>query len=130
LSASAYSCFLGKSFADPEKATVLIDNRTNARIPYQFKWGADGQWKDYILEGGYYRTHRKKYISTGVPPPYIKFRRSPFFAFPGLFGIRVEGLIDVSKGENKIYKLGIGWDNDPKRYYFEAENNILDLFED
>ena len=63
----------GNSFGDPERATVTIDNPTNKTIFYQFKWGPDGQWKDFALAGGYETTHRKKYIATGVPPPYIRF---------------------------------------------------------
>jgi hypothetical protein len=65
-----------RSFADPERATVLIDNQAGKTIHYQLKWGADGQWKDYALAAGYEMTHRKKYISTGVPPHTLDFRHS------------------------------------------------------
>jgi hypothetical protein len=104
----------GKSFADPERATVLIDNQTGKTIHYQLKWGADGQWKDYTLQAGYEMTHRKKYIPTGVPPPYIQF--VAFSTFDG--------------GGSKKYKLDIGWDNNPRRYHFEASNNTLYFYKD
>ena len=42
LIACACLCLLpGESFADPERATVVIENQTGKRVTYQFKWGAD-----------------------------------------------------------------------------------------
>jgi hypothetical protein len=102
------------SFADPERATVLIDNQAGKTIHYQLKWGADGQWKDYALTAGYETTHRKKYISTGVPPPYIRFEA--FSTFDG--------------GAGRRYKLDIGWDNNPRRYHFEVKDNTICFFKD
>jgi hypothetical protein len=104
----------GNSLADPERATVLIDNPTNKTIQYQLKWGADGQWKDFTLAGGYETTHRKKYIPTGVPPPYIRF--SAFSTFDG--------------GAERKYKLDIGWDNNPRRYHFQVNNNTVSFYKD
>jgi hypothetical protein len=104
----------GKSLADPEKATVLIDNQAGKTIHYQLKWGADGQWKDFSLPAGYEMTHRKKYIPTGVPPPYIRFEA--FSTFDG--------------GAGRKYKLDIGWDSNPRRYHFEVNNNTLHFFKD
>src|SRR5262245_5465462 len=106
--------FPGQSFADPEKATVLINNPTGKTVHYQLKWGTDGQWKDYQLQAGYEMTHRKKYISTGVPPPYIKFEA--FGTFDG--------------GATRSYKLDIGWDGNPRRYHFSSKNNELAFYKD
>src|SRR5262249_18473903 len=50
-----------QSFADPDRATVLIENQTGKRVIYQFKWGADAQWKDFDLQPA--KTgHTGKYI--------------------------------------------------------------------
>jgi hypothetical protein len=103
----------GKSFADPERATVLINNPTSKTIHYQLKWGADGEWKDFTLAAGYETTHRKQYISTGVPPPYIHF----------------EAFSTIDGGAGRKYKLDIGWDKNPRRYHFGVKNNTLYLFE-
>ena len=103
----------GASFADPDRATVLIDNRTGKRVTYQFKWGADAQWKDHVLQPGYNTTHRKQYDPKGVPDPYINVATAPGFEGP-LY---------------KKYKLDIGWDNKPRRYYFAVRGNKVDLFE-
>ena len=104
----------GSSLADPERATVLIDNPTNKTIHYQFKWGPEGQWKDYALAAGYETTHRKIYIPTGVPPPYIRF--SAFSTFDG--------------GAERKYKLDIGWDSNPRKYHFQVSNNTVYFYKD
>jgi hypothetical protein len=106
--------FSGNSLGDPERATVLIDNPTNKTIHYQFKWGPDGQWKDFALAAGYETTHRKRYMPTGVPPPYIRF--SAFSTFDG--------------GAERNYKLDIGWDNNPRRYHFQVSNNTVYFYKD
>jgi hypothetical protein len=104
----------GKSFADPERATVLVRNPTGKQIHYEVKWGSDGQWKGFVLNAGRATTHWKRYISTGVPPPYIKFEA--FSTFDG--------------GAGRKYKLGIGWDNNPRQYHFEVKDNTVYFFED
>jgi hypothetical protein len=100
------------SFADPERATVLIDNQSGKTIHYQLRWGTDGQWKDFTLAPGYETTHRKKYVPTGVPPPYIQF--VAFSTFDG--------------GGSRQYKLDIGWDNNPRRYHFKVNNNTVSFY--
>jgi len=104
----------GKSFADPDRATVLIDNQTGKRVTYQFKWGADAQWKDYVLQPGHNTIHRKSYDPKGVPPPYINVATAPGFEGP-LY---------------KKYKLNMGWDNKPRKYRLAVKNNKVDLFSD
>ena len=42
----------GNSLADPERATVLIDNPMNKTIHYQLEWGPEGQWKNSALAPG------------------------------------------------------------------------------
>ena len=105
----------GKSSADPANAHVVIDNPTSKGVHYQFKWGADAEWKNMDLQPGSYMDHTKKYNPMGVPSPYISFVRAPGF----------EG------GVYKSYKLNIGWDNRPMRYHFgRNDRDELDLFKD
>jgi hypothetical protein len=104
----------GASFADPERATVLIENQTGKRVTYQFRWGADAPWKDFVLQPGFNTTHRKQNDPKGVPPPFINVATAPGFEGP-LF---------------KKYKLNIGWDNKPRKYHFAVKDNKVDLFSD
>ena len=99
------------ALADPQRATVRIENSTGRRIQYQFKWGADGPWKDFLLQAGENITHRKPYDPKGVPDPYIN--------------IATHGNIDGA-----VYKrrqLYMGFDDNPQRYYFVVKNNQVDL---
>ena len=102
----------GKSSAgDPAFAHVVIDNPTSNRVHYQFKWGADAEWKDMDLEAGHHMDHTYKYNPMGVPGPYIQIANGG-----------IDGAV------HKSYKLNIGWDDNPTRYYFGPRGNQLDVF--
>lgn len=99
------------AWADPQRAAVQIENSTGRRIQYQFKWGADGKWKDFLLEKGKIMTHSRAYDPMGTPTPYIN--------------IATHGNIDGA-----VYKrreLYMGFDNNPRRYYLVETNNQVDL---
>ena len=100
----------GKSFADPARATVLIDNQSGRTVVYEYKWGSE-PWKVDNLQHGRHVTHGKPYDPKGVPPMYVRFATAPTF----------------DGGAKKTYTLVMGWDNQPKRYCFEAKNNGVDL---
>jgi hypothetical protein len=101
----------GRSGAgDPAVAHVVIDNPTSKMVHYKFKWGTDAEWKGEALEAGYHRDHTFKYNPMGVPGPYIQIANGG-----------IEGAV------YKSYKLDIGWDDNPTRYFFVERGNQLDL---
>ena len=100
-------------FADlgPKRAAVELDNQTGRKVIYQFKWGADAEWKDFVLQPDHNTTHSRRYDPKGVPTPYIR--------------VMTAGGIDG--GVYKPYTLHMGFDNKPQRYQFELKNNKVDL---
>jgi hypothetical protein len=101
----------GKSSAgDPAFAHVVIDNPTSKMVYYQFKWGADAEWKDMRLEAGHHMDHTFKYNPMGVPGPYISIANGG-----------IDGAVHTK------YKLDIGWDGNPTRYSFVERGNQLDV---
>lgn len=57
-----------------EFAMITIENGTTSTIPYQFRWGSDGEWEDHTLYPGEYANHAYPLDDDGnAPTPYIRF---------------------------------------------------------
>ena len=104
----------GNSLADPERATVLIDNPTNKTIHYQFKWGPEVNGR--ITP---WRLAMKRHIGKNIFPQGFRHRTFDFSAFSTFDG-----------GAERKYKLDIGWDNNPRRYHFQVNNNTVSFYKD
>src|SRR5262245_42380517 len=109
IACACLSLLSGKSFADPARATVLIDNETGRKVVYEYKWG--GEWKVDNLQRDEYVTYEKRYNPKGVADLYIRFAT----------GGSSDG------GMTTTYKWYMGFDNQPQRYRFVVKNNKLDL---
>jgi hypothetical protein len=103
-----------KSFADPAKATVFIDNQSGRTVVYEYKWGNE-PWKVDNLQHGEGVTYSLRYNPKGVPPMHIRFATAPGVSF--------------DEAAKKTYTLDMGWDNRPQSYRFAVRNNNrVDLF--
>lgn len=87
-----------------------VTNPTDTKINYEVKWGADGEWKPYSVEPGYYYQHTWEYEFANQgssPTPYIRY----------------DNIGGNDRFDEQIYKLEPravpSKESDGKRYYFE-----------
>lgn len=92
-----------------------VSNPTDTKINYEVKWGADGEWKPYSVEPGYYYQHTWEYEfanQNSSPTPYIRY---DYVGGNGQFDEQVYKLEPYAvTTKNSEYA---------KRYYFEYSSD-------
>ena len=119
----------GTSRADlpSSRGAFSIENTTGVTIPYQVKWGEDGQWKSISLRSGHTETHSYplgEERNAKAPRPYVRFDR-----------IGGDGRVTLKEYHMEFHRVGYAGfgpntnNTEPKRYYFKyaADGKSLDI---
>jgi len=120
---------VGTSRADlpSSRGAFSIENATGVTIPYQVKWGENGQWKPISLRSGHTETHSYPLAvdrNATAPRPFVRFDR-----------IGGDGRFTAKEYYMQFHRVGYAGfgpntnNTEPKKYYFKyaADGKSLDI---
>ena len=120
---------VGTSRADlpSSRGAFSIEIPTGVTIPYQVKWGENGQWKSISLRSGHTETHSYplgEERNATAPRPFVRFDR-----------IGGDSRYTEKEYHMQFYRVGYAGfgpntnNTEPKKYYFKyaADGKSLDI---
>lgn len=104
---------------------VRIENPSDTAIHYQVKWGADGEWKDYTVEAGFYYQHTWEYDYANQNASPVPFIRYDNIGGNGQYDekvFRLEPYAVSTKGSEAAHRYHFEYGRDGRVIYLQSDN--------